>query len=641
MTASAAEYALLAAGSYSDIRQGEYDPLRGISADTDNDAPLPAGWTELIDYRGDGSVGGISNLWTSGFSARVYRNTGTGEIVISYGGTKGEVSWGMVADFVNGNVPLARGYRATQANLAAALYQRVKAEQGNNISFTGHSLGGGLASLMAVYFDRPAYVFAPAPFQASADTTQKLDDGVRGGALFWTKDYLQQTMGSVDAALTSYDPARDFATRELNVTAWAFRAEVLEANLGMFEWIEGATNRLFAAPAITLPALDRHLIDWHVAGLLVPDFQMKAGLLQNTLTLMVAGDLYGGSVLGTEQVFITDLLRNHVGIRADDGTVLRAANGMLTHFTSDLGKLGTDLTGMNQAAQDAMVAQMIEWYHFQPDNYAGQEFFSVNGGALQYTTATGAGLFGAQDKSYRYVNRWTTPLFNGAGLFGGAKFDQWNIATNTNGSTADAIDTGKTQVFVGGAGADTFTGGSQADSLLGGAGADTLAGGTGNDTLDGGADFDTYTFSGAFSSDVIEDDDAAGSIVVTGLGTLNGNGAKKPDAAATTWQTDDKRITYNVVQLDATHQNLVVTVAADAADSNAGSITIRNWSDGQLGISLGTEVVVPATTDTFTGDYAKTDFGGALPGRRRRQLLGPGSVQANAPDLLNGGAAPI
>ena len=36
------------------------------------------------------------------------------------------------------------------------------------ISFTGHSLGGGLASLMAVYFNKSATTFDPAPFMLSA-----------------------------------------------------------------------------------------------------------------------------------------------------------------------------------------------------------------------------------------------------------------------------------------------------------------------------------------------------------------------------------------------------------------------------------------------------------------------------------------
>jgi len=81
-----ADYALLATASYGDVRQGRYLPSSGI--DTDNDAPLPEGWVELTAFRVDGSGGGVTSLLTSGFSARVYRNTGTQEIIISYGGTK-------------------------------------------------------------------------------------------------------------------------------------------------------------------------------------------------------------------------------------------------------------------------------------------------------------------------------------------------------------------------------------------------------------------------------------------------------------------------------------------------------------------------------------------------------------------------
>ena len=39
---------------------------------------------------------------------------------------------------------------------------------GKNVSFTGHSLGAGLASLMSVWFDRPATIFDAAPFQGQA-----------------------------------------------------------------------------------------------------------------------------------------------------------------------------------------------------------------------------------------------------------------------------------------------------------------------------------------------------------------------------------------------------------------------------------------------------------------------------------------
>ena len=39
---------------------------------------------------------------------------------------------------------------------------------GSNITFTGHSLGGGLASVMAVWYNRPAVVFDEAPFELTA-----------------------------------------------------------------------------------------------------------------------------------------------------------------------------------------------------------------------------------------------------------------------------------------------------------------------------------------------------------------------------------------------------------------------------------------------------------------------------------------
>ena len=586
MTVRIEDHALLAAGSYGDVRSGRYDADN--QDDTSNDAPLPAGWTELLAFRVDGSSGGISSLLTSGFSARVYRNAGTGEVVISYGGTKGEISWGMVADYVSGNMPLAMGNAAQQAALAAELYQKVKAlHGGDTISFTGHSLGGGLASLMAVYFDRQAHVFAPAPFQASADATQQGLQQLVFGALSATKRYLSLRMGTVDAALASYDPTRDFAERETNVTSWTVKGEVLEANLGMFNWIEGATNPLFASPGITLSAFDRHLIDLHAAGVLVPDLQVNAGTVPNALSMMLAGDLHGGSVLGNTQVFIADLLRNHVGIRADDGSVLRAGNSMLTHFSNDLGKLGGDAFALSRTAQDALVAQMIEWYRFQPDAYAGQEFFTASGNVLQYTTAAGAGLDGAQSRASRYVVRWTTPMYNDAGLFGGAKPGQWNVVTDAGGSTVAAVDQVKTQIFVGGDGPDQLTGGAKADDLFGGGGIDTLDGGPGNDTLLGGAGADVYKFTGTFGHDAIEDSGGDGRIEVDGHPLPQG---LKVGGRDNVWTSAGQTFTYVLSPVLAGGSAGTLYVLKSGS---AGTITIRNYTVGQLSIDLSPSLAPP------------------------------------------------
>jgi pimeloyl-ACP methyl ester carboxylesterase len=158
-----AEYALLAAGSYDDIRKVNQTDER-----LTNRAPIPPGWTELTQFAISGS-GGAS---PSGFSAKVYKST-SGEVVISYAGTEfGGSTDGTLSDFMSGNIPSVLGQRGQQMLQAAALYQQVRAVQGSNITFTGHSLGGGIASVMAVWFNQPAVVFAPAPFQACADDTQ-------------------------------------------------------------------------------------------------------------------------------------------------------------------------------------------------------------------------------------------------------------------------------------------------------------------------------------------------------------------------------------------------------------------------------------------------------------------------------------
>ncbi|ABD70431.1 hypothetical protein Rfer_2717 [Rhodoferax ferrireducens T118] len=476
------DMALMAAGSYWDVRNGAIDPQN--NQDTDNDAPTPTGWKVLTQY----DMSDFGPNASTGLSARVYQNTATGEVVISYGGTEFNTSsYGLAADFLNGNMPLAIGDASAQALEAAKLYQRVKADAtlSDNITFTGHSLGGGLASVMAVWFDRPAYVFAAAPFQKSADSTQATtlaDIFSLNRALPNVRFQLGST---ADPALLNYNPTTDFAAREANVKAYAIKGELLEANFGMFSWIEGSTNPLFTNSAITLSAGDKHSIDLHVAALLSDTFQTEAGKLPTALERLMDRTLYGGDVLGNKQVIITKLIRNEVGVRSDDGTqVLLAANGMLTHFASDLNKLGTNIAGLNKAAQDALIAQGIEWYYWQGTDYAGQEFFTQSGALLQYTSAIGDGLQGAQNKAAAYAKLWLDPMAAAHGAYGvGTTYEQWNVNTGTSAVTATARDADKSQIFVGQGGAETFTGGDLGDVIIAGDWADTLSGGASNDTI--------------------------------------------------------------------------------------------------------------------------------------------------------------
>lgn len=121
-----------------------------------NRIPIPQGWTEQIQFR-------VSNDF-NGFEARTFQKGN--DIVISYAGTYAkDLTGDMVADF-----NLATGLGSAQLLQAAEYYLQVKADNptATSITFTGHSLGGGLAALMGVFFGQQAVTFDQAPFARSA-----------------------------------------------------------------------------------------------------------------------------------------------------------------------------------------------------------------------------------------------------------------------------------------------------------------------------------------------------------------------------------------------------------------------------------------------------------------------------------------
>lgn len=127
-----------------------------------NRFPLPAGWSEIV----------LSYVQRpSGFEAVSFKRGS--EIVISFAGT----NFTDVSDWTEANVPLAFGNLAPQLVDAARYYLEVKAANppGTVFSFTGHSLGGGLASLMAVLFDEQAVTFDQAPFEAASSNAVRAE----------------------------------------------------------------------------------------------------------------------------------------------------------------------------------------------------------------------------------------------------------------------------------------------------------------------------------------------------------------------------------------------------------------------------------------------------------------------------------
>lgn len=88
----------------------------------------------------------------SGFSATLFRSVETGEYVLGFRGTD------EARDFVD-NVIQGLGAFTPQYILAELLANEVNMAVQGNLSFVGHSLGGGLASAAALATGRPAQTF--------------------------------------------------------------------------------------------------------------------------------------------------------------------------------------------------------------------------------------------------------------------------------------------------------------------------------------------------------------------------------------------------------------------------------------------------------------------------------------------------
>jgi hypothetical protein len=145
-----------------------------------NDAnltPVPPGWTQLTH----------THDFLSGFEASAY--TDGDHVVISCAGTQ------IGPADITTDIDIGLGLSDSQLFQAAEFYEQVKqANPGADITFTGHSLGGGLAALMNIFFDKQAVTFDSAPFRLSA--TQSFANGMQ--------QYLQAQGFPPDADLAGY-----------------------------------------------------------------------------------------------------------------------------------------------------------------------------------------------------------------------------------------------------------------------------------------------------------------------------------------------------------------------------------------------------------------------------------------------------
>jgi Ca2+-binding RTX toxin-like protein len=569
----------------------------------------------MLDEFTRSTSGPSANLLGSGFSARAYQGPGN-EIVISYAGTEFNLNdniTGGLVDFGNGNIPLAIGRYGEQAFQAALLYEQVQARFGSaaNITFTGHSLGGGLAGLMAVWFDRPATVFAPAPFEASASTMSE--------AFRRTKAKLDLA-GFFDPKFENYLSLRDFSAREARVTSYSVADEVLHMLRIGFIW-GGQENLLYKTGAAAISATQRHSIDLHAAALLSPAFENVADEMPEVLTALFDGQLYGAEPVSRRRDALVRLVRGQVGVYdPSTGAQIAAPTNLLDKFAADAGLLrGQNGTASQASMRKALIAASIEYFFLKPAAEATQ-LFANSGNAIHFKLNDIAPFSNETTSTLKSPRQlanavWSLDEANGNVAESAARLaTAWHVQTGTDAMTwtdADGLD----DAAIGGTQSDSLDGGSGSDLLMGLGGADTLKGGTGNDTLFGGAGddvldggalgdrlyggagADTYRFSGSFGGDWVVDSDGAGKIEVDGI-QVTGAGAKKANPESGTWTTD--AWAFTLVSNGAGGHDLILQ-----RDSSFNQIRIRGWVNGQLGITLGNEVAAPQVNNTFNGDLRK------------------------------------
>ena len=477
-----------------------------------NKFPVPDGW---------GIMPGSYKTNPSGFEAVSFSQTnadGTKEIVISFAGTNKTDPNDWAAD-----LNLALGEVDIQLLQAAEYYMYIKSlpeNVGASITFTGHSLGGGLAALMAVLFNEDAVTFDQAPFKNAATESVRMailnhlqglpykydinDNPVYAPRLYPTIYTFDQIQNQEYDLLSFTNDS--LASREDNISGYYVQGEKLTSDfpydrahvLDNPEPLDhGTTN---------IGGWDLHSLSLLTAFLLKPDFKEVTKKLPGLLDMIYDETLYAKPTSGRDENFLERLIRHQEGVVADStrGVTAVAADDMLTRFTDDLLMIAKDggLT-MNENISKALTAFAMQMYYANPAAANPETYmtlfdeYGVTGGVHFKTSDVTTDPITTAKGFTMYFQNYLNTLPSTGEITPDAlnsvkeklpNLIDWYIQAGASPMTATA---GSNSAFMlGGDGSDVLTGGSANDVLMGGKGNDQLNGGGGDDLIIGGSDKD-------------------------------------------------------------------------------------------------------------------------------------------------------
>lgn len=478
----------------------------------------PVGWRD---------VSPISQVnQTSGIKGTAYLNGN--ELVIVYAGVPGlNSSWttgALPASLATPGITLLEEAAKFYLDTVAA----VSASGANpSVSFTGNGLGGGISSLLAVYFNKPATVFDEAPF---ADTAKSPT------ALAALKSFLSTQYGTsvpqalADYSLTEVSGPNSYLGRAQKVLDIYIAGSMMSTGApGAASKIRGGSYALEIATAGSngwAPS-SSDLSGMELIASLASSYYFDQGmsaspeLVSRFLNgaLSRKNNLAGGTSGALEKV----LLEAHVASTSVKARSYYSTFGVLNVIGEDFRILGESerfkrsANGTKQAvagladyvlnnyyvqivAKSNLLANPLSW-----DSYNSNVSVTLAGSSWDTSFTR---------ESFRQMLHSYYPSAAGEEAL---KADRWSFqvgtaAVNSSAFTWSALADNLSDVVLGGA---------TADSIDTGAGDDVLAGGQGNDTLMGGLGNDVYLYAKGEGFDTLLDKGGVDRLILKGVSSSN------------------------------------------------------------------------------------------------------------------------